>query len=74
MLNSNGEYSCSCITEGYEGIYCELEKCNPKCKNGGVCQKNYVNDTYFCQCRDGYEGPDCTLQTQSKFSLTIINN
>ena len=72
ILDTNGQFSCSCKTEGYEGTYCELEKCNPKCKNGGICQKDYVTNTYFCECLDGYEGTDCRIKIESKLPLRII--
>ena len=67
QLNQNGQYSCACKTEGYEGPYCELEKCNPTCRNGGICQKNGLNNTFFCQCINGYEGIQCEKQQSSNF-------
>lgn len=66
QLNNNGQYSCACKTEGYEGTYCELEKCNPTCKNGGLCQKD-LEGKYYCQCAGGFEGVDCGKQLSSKF-------
>ncbi len=67
QLNQNGQYSCACKTEGYEGTYCELEKCNPTCRNGGICQKNGLNNTFFCQCINGFEGIQCEKQQSSNF-------
>lgn len=65
-MNSNGQYSCACKTEGYEGTYCELEKCNPTCKNGGLCQKD-IEGNFYCECGNGFEGAQCEKQTASNF-------
>ncbi len=45
-----------------------LESCNRpvcseiECQNGGVCTDG------FCQCKDGWEGPECTIKPNHKFT------
>jgi hypothetical protein len=58
QLNNKGQYGCQCITGGYEGTYCEIEKCNPKCKYG-VCQRDSTGN-YYCACASSYRGPSCS--------------
>lgn len=57
ILNPMGQYSCACISQGYEGPYCEVEKCNPKCKYG-YCQRD-SSGNYYCVCGGPYRGPAC---------------
>ncbi|RMZ99091.1 Neurogenic locus Notch [Brachionus plicatilis] len=57
ILNQSGQFQCACITSGYEGPFCEVEKCNPRCKYG-VCKRD-PNGNYYCECASSYSGPSC---------------
>ncbi len=37
-----------------------------ECQNGGVCRDG------FCQCKYGWEGPECTVKPNTKFSGKYI--
>ncbi|KAF8384286.1 hypothetical protein PRIPAC_73428, partial [Pristionchus pacificus] len=55
-LNKNGSFECLC-PEGRTGLRCESATCGShrECLNGGRCVRNQ------CQCRTGYDGPNCQL-------------
>lgn len=57
-LNSTGLYACNCNTNGYEGKFCEIEKCNPKCVHG-ICRKSNDGSSYSCECSTNYKGQSC---------------
>ncbi len=57
-LNTNGQFACTCNTQGYEGTFCEIEKCSPKCQNG-YCDRDSAGN-YYCKCNANYQGPSCT--------------
>ncbi|KAM9398690.1 hedgehog-interacting protein [Salvelinus alpinus] len=44
---------CCCST-GWEGPFCRVAKCEPACRNGGVCV-----EPHNCLCKSGYSGAQC---------------
>uniref|UniRef100_A0A8C7LUG0 EGF-like domain-containing protein n=1 Tax=Oncorhynchus mykiss TaxID=8022 RepID=A0A8C7LUG0_ONCMY len=44
---------CCCST-GWEGPFCRVAKCEPACRNGGVCV-----EPHSCLCKSGYSGAQC---------------
>jgi hypothetical protein len=56
-LNLTGQYACQCDTPGYEGTYCEVEKCNPGCVYG-KCNRD-SSGNYYCSCYANYNGANC---------------
>ncbi len=43
---------------------CKLSPCIPSpCQNSGTCSLKNVTGGYFCACRIGYEGVNCTIDT-----------
>nr|CAD7444587.1 unnamed protein product [Timema bartmani] len=63
----DGNIKCLCFEQFYEGADCMTEvnhcKTNP-CKNDGDCQPVWGN--YFCKCRKGFHGVNCTEQGKIK--------
>ena len=48
-------YICNLITD-------ETDECSPNpCDNGGTCTDG--DNTYSCECADGYKGTDCGMNT-----------
>ena len=46
-------------------FYITVNPCtNNPCKNGGTCTVN-GDDSYSCQCAEGFEGADCEKRKQS---------
>ena len=43
-----------------------VQKCEPSCKNGGVCQNG------VCKCSKMFEGPACETQVESSGSFSYI--
>lgn len=43
-----------CCTPGWEGPFCRVAKCEPVCRNGGVCV-----EPSQCLCKSGYSGSQC---------------
>ena len=43
-----------------------VQKCEPPCKNGGVCQNGE------CKCSKMFEGPACETQVESSGSFSYI--
>ncbi|KAM6972380.1 hedgehog-interacting protein [Aplochiton taeniatus] len=43
-----------CCTPGWEGPFCRVAKCEPGCRNGGVCV-----EPSLCLCKSGYSGSQC---------------
>ena len=52
-----------------------VDVCEPKnpCKNGGVCKPQ--DDSYFCQCKPGYQGKNCDKGTMPTlfYAMPIVN-
>ena len=71
---NSGKFGCVCKI-GFGGNFCEIELCNPKCQNGGVCDKD-VFGSYYCRCPPNYQGSGCVnlIQTQSKLPFLIYSN
>nr|CAD7408390.1 unnamed protein product [Timema cristinae] len=63
----DGDIKCLCFEQFYEGADCMTEvnhcKTNP-CENDGDCQSVWGN--YFCKCRKGFHGVNCTEQGEIK--------
>ncbi|CAG11052.1 unnamed protein product [Tetraodon nigroviridis] len=43
-----------CCSPGWEGPFCRIAKCEPACRNGGVCM-----EPNKCLCKSGYSGAQC---------------
>ncbi|XP_078799840.1 hedgehog-interacting protein-like [Oryzias latipes] len=43
-----------CCSPGWEGPFCRIAKCEPACRNGGVCM-----EPNKCLCKSGYSGLQC---------------
>uniref|UniRef100_A0A673XUW7 Hedgehog interacting protein n=1 Tax=Salmo trutta TaxID=8032 RepID=A0A673XUW7_SALTR len=43
-----------CCSAGWEGPFCRVAKCEPACRNGGVCV-----EPHNCLCKSGYSGAQC---------------
>ncbi|XP_023655230.1 hedgehog-interacting protein [Paramormyrops kingsleyae] len=43
-----------CCSPGWEGPFCRVARCEPTCRNGGVCMEPNV-----CLCKSGYSGLQC---------------
>jgi len=49
---------CGPLHHIYLHIFSDIDECkNSPCKNGATCQDG--NNTYTCQCADGFEGKNC---------------
>jgi hypothetical protein len=59
VLDLYGLYRCMCVSEGYEGEFCEIDKCKPNCKFG-ICQRDSDSGRFYCQCSSLYKGADCS--------------
>ena len=57
-MNINGQYGCVCNTGGYEGPFCEIERCSPRCVNG-YCNKD-TSGNFYCVCSSSYKGSACS--------------
>ncbi|CAG2056478.1 unnamed protein product [Timema podura] len=71
----DGNIKCLCFEQFYEGADCMTEvnhcKTNP-CENDGDCQPVWGN--YFCKCRKGFHGVNCTEQVTLSASSTEIES
>ena len=70
QLNINGQYACVCATPGYEGPFCEIERCSPRCDKG-YCNRD-TSGNYFCTCASSYKGASCS--ELGTFSSKYKNN
>lgn len=43
-----------CCSPGWEGPFCRVAKCEPVCRNGGVCL-----EPNKCLCKSGFSGTQC---------------
>ncbi|XP_030643547.1 hedgehog-interacting protein isoform X2 [Chanos chanos] len=43
-----------CCSPGWEGPFCRIAKCEPACRNGGVCM-----EPNKCLCKSGFSGAQC---------------
>lgn len=43
-----------CCSPGWEGPFCRVAKCEPPCRNGGVCM-----EPNRCLCKSGFSGAQC---------------
>jgi hypothetical protein len=68
-LNLTGQYSCECDTPGYEGTFCEVEKCRPSCANG-KCNRD-SSGNFYCSCFPNYNGPTCSNLGKTKISVYV---
>lgn len=69
QLNINGQYGCVCNTPGYQGPFCEVETCSPRCGRG-YCNRDLTTGQSYCVCASGYTGADCN--TLSKHSIEFL--
>lgn len=53
-----------CMT-GWNGRHCTLSGCPGNCGGKGTCEAT-SEGTWYCSCRNGWDGPDCSamLETQ----------
>jgi hypothetical protein len=59
IKGNNGKHKCECDSK-WTGALCDIEVCDPLCKNGGVCK----NQTCFCM--KGFAGRTCNLRVCPK--------
>ncbi|CDW55282.1 hypothetical protein TTRE_0000355401 [Trichuris trichiura] len=69
--DSRGHLMCMC-TDRYNGIRCEHDVCEGKCKNGGTCIPGRGKST--CICRKGYTGNNCAEVMRSCGSKGVCEN
>lgn len=55
-------------TKIYDGLPCPSNS-NP-CRNGGVCFP--LLNSFFCKCRDGYDGINCEFCKSSEFRIRVF--
>lgn len=53
------KYRCSCL-DGFEGLFCEIDRCRGYCKNGGTCNIHPVTGPK-CDCHNNYSGENCEV-------------
>merc|ERR1711871_134136 len=59
IKDEDGKHKCECDSH-WSGKLCDVERCDPICKNGGVCK----NQT--CLCKHGFAGKTCNLRVCPK--------
>ncbi|KFD54596.1 hypothetical protein M513_04541 [Trichuris suis] len=69
--DSRGHLMCMC-TDRYDGIQCERDVCEGKCKHGGTCIPGRGKPQ--CICRKGFKGSDCEVVAKSCGSNGICEN
>ena len=64
-VNTIGSFGCNCHV-GWYGLTCEaqFDYCTGEvsgCSGHGICDSDFVNETYVCICDVGYEGRNCSV-------------
>ena len=61
---------CLCIEINFELFYWYTACHSSPCQNGATCENS--DDSYTCDCPDGYEGTNCETKLPRKFFLRFV--